>query len=146
MKKTYLILLFRWLIPGLLLAGFLVAPDVLHTASDSALASNWVARLFFAIYLMNPFVGAAKIIEKPELIEMENSKDQFYTPDEDSRRISEVFGTMFTILSTVLVFYFGLRIFFSIEGLSRFVLTILFAIVLGAITYYVPKGASVSRK
>lgn len=139
MKKTHLILLLRWLVPSLILIGFLILPDVLQTASKSPLASNWIARLFFAIYLMNPFVGAAKVIERPEVVEAEDRRNEFYTPDEDSQKLFNMFGTLFSILSSTVVFYLGLGIFFSMGGFGKVVLTLLFAAVVGSMRFFVSR-------
>jgi hypothetical protein len=128
MNKTLLVFLLRWLIPGLLAVAFLFLPELYVERASSPLASNWLARIFFAIYLINPFVGGAKAIENEGLVAKDFEESQFFVPDKDNLSIMTHLGAVFTVLLSSVVFLLATRVFFPDLGIWRYIFLLLYTV------------------
>ena len=121
MNKTLLVILLRWVIPGLLAVAFLFLPDLYVERASSPLASNWLARIFFAVYLINPFVGAARAVEDDNKVIKDFEKYQFFSGGKDTLSTMTYLNAIFTVLSTSIVLLLGMKVFFPGLGILSYV-------------------------
>ena len=136
MNKTFLVFFLRWFVPGLLAITFMFLPDFYVVRASSPLASNWLARIFFVIYLINPFIGIAKAIETEDAYKRQFEEFQFFTPDKDTRSTMNYFGAVFTVLSNSVVFLLAMRVYFPELGILTYVFLLAYTISVGAIALY----------
>ena len=136
MNKTLLVFFLRWLVPGLLAVIFLFLPDLYIERTTSPLASSWLARIFFVIYLINPFIGIAKAVENEDIITKDFEKYQFFSGDKDGLSIMTYLGAVFTVVSTSAVLLFAMRIFFPDLGILTYIFLLLYTVSVGAIALY----------
>jgi hypothetical protein len=136
MNKGLSILFLRWFIPGTLAVAFLFVPDLHIEKASSPLASNWLARIFFVVYLVNPFIGIAKAIENEYVGKKEFKKYQFFSGDKETLSIMTYLAAVFTFLSTSIVFLLAMRVFFPELGLLTYVLWLLYTVSVGVIAFF----------
>ncbi len=136
MKKLWVVFFLRWLIPMLLTFAFVFSPDFVGGEHRSSLSSSWLARIFFAVYLINPFIGIAKVVENEAAYDKENEVYEFYTTDKDTLKTIRHFGAIFTVLSTSFVAFFGVSIFFSNLTPLIYIFPSLYTILVSLITIY----------
>ncbi len=136
MKKLWIVFFLRWLIPLLLTFAFVFSPDFVGGEHHSPLSSSWLARIFFAVYLINPFIGIAKVVENEAAYDKENEVYEFYTTDNDTLKIMRHLGAIFTVLSTSFVAFFGVNIFFSNLTPLIYIFPSLYTILVSLITIY----------
>ena len=136
MNKTLSVFFLRWFVPVLLAVTFLFLPDLYIERTTSPLASNWIARIFFVIYLINPFIGIAKAVENEDIVTKDFEKYQFFSGDKDSLSIMTYLGAVFTVVSTSVVLLLAMRIFFPDFGILTYIFLLLYTVSVGAIALY----------
>ena len=135
MNKTLLVFFLRWLVPSFLAVAFLFLPELYIERASSPLASNWLARIFFLIFLINPFVGGAKAIEKQDTAAKELEESQFFT-DKASLSTMTYLGAVFTVLLSSVVFLVAMNVFFPGLGILTYFLLLLYTGLVGGIAWY----------
>ena len=136
MNKSLLVSFFRWFMPGLLAVTFLFLPDFYGGKLVSPLASSWIARVFFVIYLINPFIGIAKAIEGGDNIQKDWGKYKFFTTDKDTLLTMTYLSAVFTVLSTSIVFLLAMKIFFPYLGLLSYLFWLVYTVSVGIIAVH----------
>lgn len=111
-NKSWTIFAFRWLIPSVIAFTFLFLPDLINKKFDNFLATNWLVRIFFVVYLINPFIGMAKALQNKNILKKQNQEYSFYVKDKDTLSIMTRFAAIFTVISTSIVFFLGVGMFF----------------------------------
>ena len=99
---------FRWFIPSLIAFSILFLPDLVNEKSANPIATNWFARIFFAFYLIVPFLNMAKLFDhKKEL------KDrQFYVIDKDSLVLGTWIAEIVSFIMVTIVAFLATDILF----------------------------------
>ena len=125
----------RWIVPGLLAFGFLALPSLVRNDEPGTVASSWFVRIFFALFLSNPFLGAAKVPDRPNALRADLEK--YASTDKDTLVFLVTLGDIVLILGTIFFMFYGLGVFFPELGIWRYLITSLYGLAVGVPIYYI---------
>lgn len=135
-NKSWIIFLFRWFVPSLIAFSFLILPDLVVEKFTNPLSANWLARIFFVVYLINPFVGVSKVFDDKKNLEQERQKYGFYMTDKNTLSITYRLAAIFVVISTSVVFFLGIGIFFPNSNSLIYIFPITYTISVILIALY----------
>ncbi|HVN15078.1 MAG TPA: hypothetical protein VMT73_05005 [Anaerolineales bacterium] len=119
-----------WFFSGLIAFAFLILPDLI---SSIAISHNWFFRLFFALFLCNPLMGAARALNNPGYLD--EFLHKYRNTDKDSLVISQYIFSVVFVLVLVLACFLAFNSFYPSLGYLIYLITIIYGILVGILQY-----------
>lgn len=126
-----------WFICAGILFVFIILPDLVTTSTGSLEQYNWFLRLFYGVFLCNPFFGAARAFTKPGALG--NYFNKYRNSDKDTLVISiYIIGFVFTLVP-MFVMFMALSGFYPMLGWLNYLFTLLYGVLVAVAQYYFSK-------